>query len=87
MELGSQANGLGALLERRGGRELKAIADEAHAVAGVDRGLQRAERLLLLGFELAQPLVGVKGTSERDGEFLAVGLPALGGQENPAGSA
>ena len=85
VELGPQANGLGALLERLGRRQLEAIANEAHPVAGVDRGLQRAERVLLLGFELAQPLVGVEGPPERDGELLAVGVPALGGQEKPGG--
>ena len=66
-----------ALLERVGRRELKATSNQTHAVAGVDRGLQAAHRLVLLGLELAQALVGVQCAAECDRELVAVGLPPL----------
>ena len=47
IQLGSEPHGGRALLERVGRGELKAIAEETHAVAGVDRGLQ-AGRLLVV---------------------------------------
>lgn len=64
-----------------GRRELKATRDQAHAVVGVDRGLQAAHGLLLLGLELAQALVGIQCAAECDRELVAVGLPALVGHQ------
>ena len=60
-QLGAQPHRGRRLLDCVRGRELEAAGDEPDAVAGIDRGLQAPERLLLVGFELTQALRGVKG--------------------------
>ena len=73
------------LVERVWRRQLEAITDEPDAVAGVDRGLQAPERVLLVGLELTQALLGVQRAAERHGELVAIGVPALGGHQEPGG--
>jgi hypothetical protein len=71
------------LIERVRRRELEAIADETYTVAGVDSGLQAAQRLLLLGLELCQALAGVQRAAECDRQLVAIGLPELGREQEP----
>ena len=71
-------------------RQLEAITDEPDAVAGVDRGLQASECVLLVGFELTQALLGVQRPArpaKRHGELVSIGLPAFRGHQEAGGSA
>jgi hypothetical protein len=65
IQVRSEPHGSGVLLERIRRRELEATRDEAHAVAGVDRCLQIAERVLLICLKLRQALVGVHPVCDR----------------------
>jgi hypothetical protein len=87
IQVGSQLYGCRALVERVGARQLQATSGEPDAGAGVDRVLQAAQRLVLLDLELAQALIGVQRAPERDGELVALTLPALRRHEEPGGSA
>lgn len=61
------------------------VADEPHAVTGIDRRLQAVQRCLLVALELSQALVGVQRPAERDRELEAIGLPTRGGHQETCG--
>ena len=85
IERGSQPDCGWRLIQRIRRRQFQATCDEPDAVASVNGGLQASERVLLLGLELTQALIGVQCAAERHGELVAIGLPALGGHQEPGG--